>query len=137
MTEEFTIGIIIALSIGQLVAWIGYWHWRSEAKYLRMMWQNEHEMNTALFSQVRELERPKVYQADSAKIAQLSEEEREAVLMAHMSDEEREEERAFIKGAIEEVDCGKKTIHPFLVEEPLPPGTVLHQEGEKCQNGMN
>ena len=134
MTEEFAIGLIVALVIGQLVAWIGYWHWHTETKYLRMMWKHEHEMNTALFSQIMELERPKVYQADSAKIAQLSAEEREAVLMAHMSDEEREEERAFIKGAIEAVDHGKP-IHPFLVEEPLPPGTVLHQEGEDARMG--
>lgn len=134
MTEEFAIGLIVALVIGQLIAWIGYWHWHAEAKYLRMMWQNEHEMNTALFSQVRELERPKVYQADSAKIAQLSDEEREAVLMAHMSDEEREEARETLKDAIKEVENGKP-IYPFLVEEPLPPGTVLHQEGKDVRMG--
>ena len=112
MTEEFTIGIIIALSIGQLIAWIGYWHWRSEAKYLRMMWQNEHEMNTALFSQVRELERPKMFYADSARMSHLSDEDRKAI-----------------------ADAGRSAIYPTMVEEPLPPGTVLHQEGKDARMG--
>ena len=112
MTEEFTIGLIIALSIGQLVAWIGYWHWHTETKYLRMMWKHEHEMNTALFNQIMELEHPKVYQADSA-------------LMSNMSDEERK--------ALE--DAGRSAIYPTMVEEPLPPGTVLHQEGENARMG--
>ena len=107
--EEFAIGLIVALAIGQLVAWIGYWHWRSEAKYLRMMWQNEHEMNTALFSQVRELERPKKFLVDSAWMSQLSDEERKA---------------------IEDADRSDVYLYPTMVEEPLPPGTVLHQEGK-------
>lgn len=107
MTEEFAIGLIVSLAIGQLVAWIGYWHWHSEAKYLRMMWKHEHEMNTALFDQIRGVERPKVFYADSA-------------MMSNLTDEERK--------ALEDADRG--TIYPTMVEEPLPPGTVLHQLGE-------
>lgn len=58
---------------------------------------------------LKELEtsRPKVYYADSAR-------------MSHLSDEERK--------TIE--DAERSAISPLLVEDPLPPGTVLHQQGE-------
>lgn len=51
--------------------------------------------------------RPKEYNVDSAR-------------MSHLSDEERR--------TLE--DAERSPISPMLVEDPLPPGTVLHQQGE-------
>lgn len=58
---------------------------------------------------LKELEtsRPKEYYADSARMAQLSDEERKTL-----------------------EDAERSAISPMLVEDPLPPGTVLHQQGE-------
>lgn len=51
--------------------------------------------------------RPKEYNVDSARMAQLSDEERKTL-----------------------EDAERSAIIPLLVEDPLPPGTVLHQQGE-------
>lgn len=51
--------------------------------------------------------RPKEYNVDSARMAQLSDEERKTL-----------------------EDAERSAISPLLVEDPLPPGTILHQQGE-------
>ena len=53
--------------------------------------------------------RPKKFLVDSALMSQLSDEERKA---------------------IEDVDRSDVCLYPTMVEEPLPPGTILHQQGE-------
>lgn len=57
------------------------------------------------------------------KLEQMNDEEREAVLMAHMSDEERTEEHEFLNSVIEKDENGAP-IHPFTVEL----GTELPQK---------
>ena len=51
--------------------------------------------------------RPKEYIVDSARMAQLSDEERKTL-----------------------EDADRSAISPLLVEDPLHPGTILHQQGE-------
>lgn len=51
--------------------------------------------------------RPKQYNVDSARMSQLSDEERKTL-----------------------EDAERSAISPLLVEDPLPPGTILHQQGE-------
>lgn len=51
--------------------------------------------------------RPKEYNVDSARMSQLSDEERKTL-----------------------EDAERSAISPLLVEDPLPPGTILHQQGE-------
>lgn len=51
--------------------------------------------------------RPKEYNVDSARMSQLSDEERKTL-----------------------EDAERSAIYPTMVEDPLPPGTILHQQGE-------
>lgn len=107
MTEEFVCGFTIGfLIIAVAIAWVRAWYWKDQAKFLNTMWENEKKMNVGLFRQLTE-KRPKVFYADSARMSQLSDEERKAI-----------------------EDADRNSIYPTMVEEPLPPGTVVHQEGE-------
>ena len=53
--------------------------------------------------------RPKKFLVDSAWMSQLSDKERKA---------------------IEDVDRSDVYLYPTMIEDPLPPGTILHQQGE-------
>ena len=109
MTTDFIVGLAIGfLIVEAAIAWVRVWYWKDQAKFLNTMWENEKKMNADLFRQLTE-KRPKKFLVDSALMSQLSDEERKA---------------------IEDADRSDVYLYPTMVEEPLPPGTVLHQEGK-------
>lgn len=116
MTPEFVCGFVIGfLIVAATIAWVRTWYWKDQAKFLNTMWENEKKMNADLFRQLTEKRPKKTFLVDSAVMSQLSDEERKAMEDADRSDL-----------------C---LLYPTMVEEPLPPGTVLHQEGENARMG--
>jgi len=114
MTPDFIVGIAIGfLIVEAAIAWVRVWYWKDQAKFLNTMWENEKKMNADLFRQLTE-KRPKKFLVDSAWMSQLSDEERKA---------------------LEDADRSDLYLYPSMAEEPLPPGTVLHQEGKDARMG--
>lgn len=73
------------------------------------VFQQETNRRIKELREAMEVKRPKKFLVDSAMMSQLSDEERKA---------------------IEDVDRSDVYLYPTMVEEPLPPGTILHQQGE-------
>lgn len=71
------------------------------------VFQQETNRRIKELMEAMEVKRPKEYHVDSARMSQLSDEERKTL-----------------------EDAERSAISPLLVEDPLPPGTILHQQGE-------